>query len=248
MIPQEWFLCIFARTLPWPSVLRVSFWSFDRRRRKMLIMSNVHHDDGDDNEMNDKVWDMFCCEGVKVLFRVALVLIKHALPRKVQHHSHRHPLQQHNSSLLTHPVVRSPNHYFWPPIGEPYYPSPRQTFLQTRREFCQFKSNVSLKLKSNAPGSPALPVNVRNIGGAETPARSHCSGGLSHPRGAKLQMQIIKMLLQIFSTNLKHESHRCSGLMSLRRIWKENTGQQCLNFSWNIYSTNKLFSFVWNER
>ena len=185
MIPQEWFLCIFARTLPWPSVLRVSFWSFDRR--KMLIMSNVHHDDGDDNEMNDKVWDMFCCEGVKVLFRVALVLIKHALPRKVQHHSHRHPLQQHNSLLFTHPVVRSPNHYFWPPIGEPYYPSPRQTFLQTQKEFCQFKSNVSLKLKSNAPGSPALPVNVRNIGGAETPARSHCSGGLSHPRGAKLR-------------------------------------------------------------
>ena len=30
-----------------------------------------------------QVWDMFCCEGVKVLFRVALVLIKHALPRKV---------------------------------------------------------------------------------------------------------------------------------------------------------------------
>jgi len=49
---QEWFLCIFARTLPWPSVLRV--------------------------------WDMFCCEGVKVLFRVALVLIKHALPRKIR--------------------------------------------------------------------------------------------------------------------------------------------------------------------
>jgi len=49
---QEWFLCIFARTLPWPSVLRV--------------------------------WDMFCCEGVKVLFRVALVLLKYALPRKVR--------------------------------------------------------------------------------------------------------------------------------------------------------------------
>ena len=30
-----------------------------------------------------KVWDMFCCEGVKVLFRVALVLLKYALPRKV---------------------------------------------------------------------------------------------------------------------------------------------------------------------
>ena len=48
----EWFLCIFSRTLPWPSVLRI--------------------------------WDMFLCEGVKVLFRVALVLMKSALPRKVR--------------------------------------------------------------------------------------------------------------------------------------------------------------------
>ena len=48
----EWFLCLFARTLPWPSVLRI--------------------------------WDMFCCEGVKVLFRVALVLLKNALPRKIR--------------------------------------------------------------------------------------------------------------------------------------------------------------------
>ena len=48
----EWFLCIFSRTLPWPSVLRI--------------------------------WDMFLCEGVKVLFRVALVLLKEALPRKVR--------------------------------------------------------------------------------------------------------------------------------------------------------------------
>ena len=48
----EWFLCIFSRTLPWPSVLRI--------------------------------WDMFLCEGVKVLFRVALVLIKESLPRKVR--------------------------------------------------------------------------------------------------------------------------------------------------------------------
>ena len=34
----EWFLCIFTRTLPWPSVLRI--------------------------------WDMFCCEGVKVTLRI----------------------------------------------------------------------------------------------------------------------------------------------------------------------------------
>ena len=30
-----------------------------------------------------RIWDMFLCEGVKVLFRVALVLLKSALPRKV---------------------------------------------------------------------------------------------------------------------------------------------------------------------
>jgi len=48
----EWFLCIFSRTLPWSSVLRI--------------------------------WDMFLCEGVKVLFRVALVLIKYSLPHKVR--------------------------------------------------------------------------------------------------------------------------------------------------------------------
>lgn len=40
----EWFMCIFSRTLPWASVLRV--------------------------------WDMFLCEGVKILFKVGLVLLK----------------------------------------------------------------------------------------------------------------------------------------------------------------------------
>uniref|UniRef100_A0A2K6EPF6 TBC1 domain family member 10A n=1 Tax=Propithecus coquereli TaxID=379532 RepID=A0A2K6EPF6_PROCO len=50
----EWFMCAFARTLPWSSVLRV--------------------------------WDMFFCEGVKIIFRVGLVLLKHALgsPEKVK--------------------------------------------------------------------------------------------------------------------------------------------------------------------
>uniref|UniRef100_A0A183DA96 Rab-GAP TBC domain-containing protein n=1 Tax=Gongylonema pulchrum TaxID=637853 RepID=A0A183DA96_9BILA len=43
----EWFMCIFCRTLPWPTVLRV--------------------------------WDMFFCEGVKVLFKVAVVLFRHGL-------------------------------------------------------------------------------------------------------------------------------------------------------------------------
>ena len=40
MIIQEWFLCVYSRTLPWPSVLRV--------------------------------WDMFMCEGVKVIFKVTI--------------------------------------------------------------------------------------------------------------------------------------------------------------------------------
>lgn len=43
----EWFMCIFCRTLPWPTVLRV--------------------------------WDMFFCEGVKVLFKVAVILFRYGL-------------------------------------------------------------------------------------------------------------------------------------------------------------------------
>ncbi|KAK6312038.1 hypothetical protein J4Q44_G00177020 [Coregonus suidteri] len=43
----EWFMCVFSRTLPWASVLRV--------------------------------WDMFFCEGVKIVFRVGLVLLKQML-------------------------------------------------------------------------------------------------------------------------------------------------------------------------
>ncbi|XP_069507751.1 TBC1 domain family member 10B-like [Ambystoma mexicanum] len=43
----EWFMCIFSRTLPWSSVLRV--------------------------------WDMFFCEGVKIIFRVGLVILRQTL-------------------------------------------------------------------------------------------------------------------------------------------------------------------------
>eukprot|EP00058_Branchiostoma_floridae_P020344 XP_002605834.1 hypothetical protein BRAFLDRAFT_84319 [Branchiostoma floridae] len=43
----EWFMCLFSRTLPWSSVLRV--------------------------------WDMFLCEGVKIIFKVAIVLLKNTL-------------------------------------------------------------------------------------------------------------------------------------------------------------------------
>ncbi|XP_070571936.1 TBC1 domain family member 10B-like [Ptychodera flava] len=48
----EWFMCVFVRTLPWGSVLRV--------------------------------WDMFLCEGVKVMFRIALVLFRYTLGRADQ--------------------------------------------------------------------------------------------------------------------------------------------------------------------
>ncbi|MBN3292887.1 TB10B protein, partial [Polypterus senegalus] len=43
----EWFMCVFSRTLPWASVLRI--------------------------------WDMFFCEGVKIIFRVGLVLLRQVL-------------------------------------------------------------------------------------------------------------------------------------------------------------------------
>ncbi|XP_077995507.1 TBC1 domain family member 10B-like [Glandiceps talaboti] len=48
----EWFMCVYVRTLPWGSVLRVM--------------------------------DMFLCEGVKVLFRIALVFFRYTLGRADQ--------------------------------------------------------------------------------------------------------------------------------------------------------------------
>jgi hypothetical protein len=48
----EWFMCIFARTLPWCTVLRV--------------------------------WDMFFCEGIKVLYRVGLYLLLSAFEDKAK--------------------------------------------------------------------------------------------------------------------------------------------------------------------
>jgi len=44
---QEWLMCLFSRTLPWRSVLRL--------------------------------WDMFFCEGIKVIFRCSLVILKHRI-------------------------------------------------------------------------------------------------------------------------------------------------------------------------
>lgn len=52
LIMTEWFMCVYSRTLPFSSVLRV--------------------------------WDMFFCEGIKVMFRIALVLFKHIIGRSDQ--------------------------------------------------------------------------------------------------------------------------------------------------------------------
>jgi hypothetical protein len=49
----EWFMCLFARTLPWPVVLRV--------------------------------WDMFMCEGIIVIFKVGIVLIGSILENEKKH-------------------------------------------------------------------------------------------------------------------------------------------------------------------
>lgn len=49
----EWFMCLFARTLPWPVVLRV--------------------------------WDMFMCEGIIIIFKVAIVLIGSVLENERKH-------------------------------------------------------------------------------------------------------------------------------------------------------------------
>ncbi|CAB3402233.1 unnamed protein product [Caenorhabditis bovis] len=58
----EWFMCIFCRSLPWPTVLRV--------------------------------WDMFLCEGVKILFKVALVLLKYGIgtPKQIKDYPDLHSI------------------------------------------------------------------------------------------------------------------------------------------------------------
>jgi len=48
MYMTEWFMCVWSRTLPWPTVLRVM--------------------------------DMFFCEGIKIIFRVALVILNSIEP------------------------------------------------------------------------------------------------------------------------------------------------------------------------
>ena len=75
------------------------------------------------------------------------------------------------------------------------------------------KFPLSFFILSNAPGSPAVSFNVRNPWGAEALAGWHSSGGVPHSTGAKMKKQVNKI-------------PRCSGLMSLRRTWRENTGQQ----------------------
>jgi len=47
MFMTEWFMCVYTRSLPWTTVLRI--------------------------------WDQFLCEGLKVVFRVGLVLVRFAL-------------------------------------------------------------------------------------------------------------------------------------------------------------------------
>lgn len=65
----EWFLCVFIRTLPWDTILRV--------------------------------WDMFLCEGVKVVFKVALVVLKFSLGR--QHVLKKCPTMCETLEVLRHP-------------------------------------------------------------------------------------------------------------------------------------------------
>ncbi|CAJ0942067.1 unnamed protein product, partial [Mesorhabditis belari] len=52
----EWFMCVYCRSLPWPTVLRI--------------------------------WDMFFCEGVKILFKVAIVILRGVLGTNDQCKAH----------------------------------------------------------------------------------------------------------------------------------------------------------------
>lgn len=70
----EWFLCVFTRTLPWSTILRV--------------------------------WDMFLCEGVKILFKVALVLLKLSLGgRSVSGLKKKYPTMYETLEALRNPPL-----------------------------------------------------------------------------------------------------------------------------------------------
>lgn len=65
---MEWFMCIYTRTLPWASVLRVWDMFFCEGLTIILFF------------YNDEIWLHFgrMHAGVKVLFRVGLVLLKYS--------------------------------------------------------------------------------------------------------------------------------------------------------------------------
>lgn len=78
----EWFMCAFARTLPWSSVLRVWDMFFCEGTRLCWIVGRGLQ------EKPQSLPGLITCPhtGVKIIFRVGLVLLKHALgsPEKLR--------------------------------------------------------------------------------------------------------------------------------------------------------------------
>ena len=80
----EWFMCAFARTLPWSSVLRVWDMFFCEGTRLWWIVGGAKE--------APSLLELITClpapphTGVKIIFRVGLVLLKHALgsPEKLK--------------------------------------------------------------------------------------------------------------------------------------------------------------------
>ncbi|KAK6640698.1 hypothetical protein RUM44_012395 [Polyplax serrata] len=98
----EWFLCVFTRSLPWATVLRI--------------------------------WDMFLCEGVKVIFKAALVIMKFSL-------DNRATLKNCPTMYETLEVLRNPP----PEILEEYFLIPHVIRLDISEE--DFKKEHEKQLK-----------------------------------------------------------------------------------------------------
>jgi len=68
---MEWFMCIYTRTLPVNNLHSRS------SNNNLLDLTLLHQQWASVL----RVWDMFFCEGVKVLFRVGLVILKHSFAK-----------------------------------------------------------------------------------------------------------------------------------------------------------------------
>ena len=177
MIPQEWFLCIFARTLPWPSVLRVCLFSVHLVMIMMVMAMLMVHPGMGHVLLRGRQGSLQGCSGsdqarstsqgiiilIIILSRlIIIIIIKSCTLWLFSIQSHK---------FTNHPGMLRQCH----------------CIESNCNNLIQLKKVPSLFFLLNVPGSPAVSFNVRNPWGAEALAGWHSSGGVPHSTGAKIK-------------------------------------------------------------